>query len=164
MALMSTSLKDELLGSSSVMHVLDGGYIHIYGYSTSYDWGNEVPAPPDPDLPKLFPETPEERKYVHIVTIKDPSSGGLNFLSPDEGFLRKDPNQDWEGTVVSSGTQTAAFFLMVPPSLTNPEEIEGDDMKIVGTVGFAGTDLIFPELAMSNGETQEISFFTLTFG
>lgn len=161
MAQISTALKDELLTGNSFRSAMEGGYIHIYGFRNST-------TIPDPDEDIQLAGTQGNDDYRLLATISvNGQGGGLGFESQsDGGVLLKKGDETWSGQVVSDGVREAAFFVHVDSSGDDGERLDSGNgqLRIVGSIGYAGEDLNFSSIDMVENETQEITYYAVTIG
>ena len=165
MARMSTSLKNALLDGDSLKATMDGGYIHIY----AFDGVTTVPGPDD--------EVDTDADYMLLATIYSDggtATAGLNFAaSASGGIIQKASGETWDNSDagnINAGTETAAFFVHTDSTessglnLVDPTPGANDKPRIVGTVGTVGADLNLSSVSLSNGDTQEITNYSVTVG
>lgn len=139
-AVLSTGLRNALLGSASLKSSLDGGEIRIYA--------GTVPADADAAIGAA----------TLLVTIKNGGSG-INFDSAATGgVLLKAPAETWSGTNAASGT--ASFFRHVVAADTGASSTTA--LRIQGLCAVAGADINLTSVALTSGATQTLDFYSVS--
>lgn len=138
----STGLRNGLLATGSVKSQLDGGFIKIYA--------GAVPADADAALGAA----------TLLCTISLNSTGtGINFdTAAAGGTLAKAPAQVWSGVNVAAGTAT--FYRHV--ASTDTGGASTTEPRIQGAVAVAGAEMNLSSVALTNGATQTLDYYTVT--
>lgn len=160
MAEMSTGLKDYLLDEGSMKAALADGYIHIY----AYDGASTVPGPDD--------AVSVAGDYTLLATIYSDggvADAGLEFGAAADGVLPKAPGETWDNSDagnVNAGTLTARFFVHTASAEADGTAIGASTTakRIVGTVAQAGGDLNLSSTSLTNGQTQQITSYSVSVG
>lgn len=142
--LISTGLRNKLLGTDSLKSALAGGFVHIYGCDPA-----NVPTSADAAI---------DTNHTLLVTLYgDGSANGLNLGTPADGVISKDPNEMWSGQVLASGT--ARFFRYVGPADTGASS--STEPRLQGTVARVGGHLNLSKVDLVEGDTQAVSFVAI---
>jgi hypothetical protein len=160
MAEMSTGLKDYLLGNGSLKAALADGYIHIY----AFDGENTIPGPDD--------AVSTSGDYTLLATIYSNGGtsiedGGLEFGTASGGVLQKASGETWDNSDAGNiATGDAAFFVHVASGEADGNSIGASTTaeRIVGSVGTAGADLNLDDTSLTSGQTQQITYYSVTVG
>ena len=142
--LISTGLRNKLLGTDSLKSALAGGFIHIYGCDPA-----NVPTSADDAIGAA---------HTLLVTLYgDGSANGLNLGIPADGIISKDPGEMWSGQILETGT--ARFFRYVGPADTGASS--STEPRLQGTVARVGGHLNLAKVDLVAGETQALSFVAI---
>ena len=142
--LISTGLRNKLLGTDSLKSALAGGFIHIYGCDPA-----NVPTSADAAI---------GASHTLLLTLYgNGSTSGLKLGTPADGVISKDPNEMWSGTVLASGT--ARFFRYVGPADTGASS--STEPRLQGTVARVGAHLNLAKVDLVAGDTQAVSFVAI---
>lgn len=138
----STALRQGLAVSGSLRSLLNGGLIRIYA--------GAVPASADSDLGSA-------------VLLNELSAGGtgtpLTFeATAPSGVLTKSIVENWTGNNVADGTPS--FFRFVLPTDTGTAYTP--EVRLQGTCGPIGNDLVITQLPLSSGQPLTLELFQLT--
>lgn len=138
----STGLRNGLLATGSVKGQLDGGFIKIYA--------GAVPADADAAIGAA----------TLLCTISLNSTGtGINFdTAAAGGTLAKAPAQVWSGVNVAAGTAT--FYRHV--AAADAGDASSTAPRIQGAVAVAGAEMNLSSVALTNGATQTLDYYTVT--
>ena len=138
----STGLRNELLSGDSLKGLLDLGFIKIYA--------GTVPADADAALGAA----------TLLCTISVNSTGtGISFdTAAAGGTLAKAPAQVWSGVNVAAGTAT--FYRHV--ASTDTGAASSTEVRIQGAVAVAGAEMNLSSVALTNGATQTLDYYTVT--
>ena len=142
--LISTGLRNKLLGTDSLKSALAGGFIHIYGCD---------PA----DVPTSANDAIGAAHTLLLTLYGDGSANGLNLGTPADGVISKDPGEMWSGEVLESGT--ARFFRYVGSADTGASS--STEPRLQGTVARVGGHLNLAKVDLVAGETQTLSFVAI---
>ena len=142
--LISTGLRNKLLGTDSLKSALAGGFIHIYGCDPA-----NVPASANDAIGAT---------HTLLLTLYgDGSANGLNLGVPADGVISKAPGENWSGEVLETGT--ARFFRYVGPADTGASS--SAEPRLQGTVARVGGHLNLAKVDLVAGETQAVSFVAI---
>lgn len=142
--LISTGLRNKLLGTDSLKSALAGGFIHIYGCDPA-----DVPASANDAIGAA---------HTLLVTLYgDGSANGLNLGTPVDGVISKDPGENWSGEVLETGT--ARFFRYVGAGDTGASS--PTEPRLQGTVARVGGHLNLAKVDLVAGDTQAVSFVAI---
>lgn len=138
----STALRQGLAVSGSLRSLLNGGLLRIYA--------GTVPASADSDLGTA-------------VLLNEMSAGGtgtpLTFEeTAPSGVLTKSIVENWTGNNVADGTPS--FFRFIQPADTGTASTS--EVRLQGTCGAVGNDLIITQLPLSSGQPLTLELFQLT--
>lgn len=92
-----------------------------------------------------------------LAEITDVNGYGLMFEVGEDGILRKDSNQQWQGTATSTGR--ASFFRIVKASDTNGQATT--KVRIQGTVGEGYGEMTMTDPNIESGSIIPIVGFTM---
>ena len=144
--LVSTGLRNAVLGTGSLKSALADGFIHVYASTLA-----DVPASADAAI--------DPGKHAKLLTVYgDGISAGLNLGNPSSGVIGKDPGENWSGPVLASGA--AMFFRFVGSSDTGAASTS--EPRLQGRVGVAGAELNISSLALTSGDTKQINFISIS--
>lgn len=137
----STGLREGLAISGSLRSLINGCLVRIYTGAT--------PASADAALGSA-------------VLLNKISAGGtgdpLTFEpTAPAGLLRKTVAENWTGNNLADGTPT--FFRLVLPSDTGDQSTT--QVRIQGSCGGLGNDLVITELPLTEGAPQSFDLFQL---
>lgn len=156
MATMSTPLKDALLDNGSLKSTMAAGFLHIYAFENA----STIPGADD-----AVGTTNSD--YVHIATIySDGTSAGISFGTAASGSIQKASGETWTGDVVSAGTEVAAFFVHTASGESSGADLPAvtTEPRIVGSIGTSGADLNLSSVSLTSGQTQEITYYSVSLG
>lgn len=141
MAKFSTGLRNAMLGSQSFRDALNGGQLRIYSGSAPSDADASIGA------------------ATLLVTLTvDGGGGGLNFAANAEsGAIGKNATEVWRGTVATGGNAT--WFRFVAAGDTG--NASDTALRIQGTIGAAGTDMLVANPALTQGEDFILNYFAV---
>ncbi len=143
--LVSTGLKNALLGSSSLKAALADGFIHIYSCAVG-----DIPASADDAI---------TASHTKLLTVYgDGTAAGLNLGTASDGVIGKDAGEAWSGTVLATGN--AVFFRFVGASDT--AALSTTEPRLQGRVGLAGAELNISSVSLTTGNTQAINFLAIS--
>lgn len=123
MAKTSLPFRKSVLGDNSVKGILDDSVIRIFAGS--------APAEADDSVGSA----------TLLVEITTTDGSGITFTIGDDGILRKNTNEQWQGTATNTGVAT--FYRIVKASDTNG--VATTEARIQGLVGEG-----FGEMVLSN--------------
>ncbi|OLU22904.1 hypothetical protein BVH03_21875 [Pseudomonas sp. PA15(2017)] len=137
----STALREGLVVSGPLRTLLNECVVRIYSGS--------VPVSPDSAIGSA-------------VLLAEISAGGtgtpLTFESAaPNGVLSKSVAENWTGTVIANGSPT--FFRLVKPGDTG--NAGTTDVRLQGTAGSPGNDMVITELPLITGAPQSFDFFQI---
>jgi len=138
----STGLRKGLLDSASLKEQLDDGFMKLYA--------GTVPATADAALGGA----------TLLCTLSINSTGvGINFDTTATGdVLSKAPGEIWSGTNVASGTAT--FYRHV--AAADDGTLSTAAPRLQGTIAVAGADMNLSSVALVNGATQTLAYYSVT--
>jgi hypothetical protein len=143
----STGFKNAVLATGSVKATFDDGYIRVYAASA-------IPA--DADAALVGTTT--------LVTYSDNDQGigagqGLDLdTTAVNGAIAKAVGQTWSGTSVAAGT--GLFWRYIRSTDTGGASTT--EVRIQGTIGGAGADLLVQSTSFSNTTLYTLDFFSLS--
>lgn len=138
----SRALRNYMLSDGSFRDAMNGGVIRIYS-------GDPPGSPND--------AVPSGADMLCELTV-DGGDDGLNFREEaSEGTLLKNPDENWRGTVETSGT--ARWFRFVRSNDGGSQSMTA--LRAQGTVERAGGDMNLSSTSLSSGAIQTIDFFSL---
>ena len=138
----STGLRNGMLDSGSLKSQLDAGFIKLYG--------GTAPATADAALGGA----------TLLCTLSINSTGvGINFDTTATGdVLSKAPGEIWSGTNVASSTAT--FYRHV--AAADDGTLSTTAPRLQGTIAVAGADMNLSSVALVNGATQTLAYYSVT--
>lgn len=138
----STALRQGLAVTGSLRSLLNEGLIRIYS--------GAVPASADSDLGSatLLNEISAGGSGT-VLTFEPTASGGV---------LTKTIAENWTGNNVGDGTPT--FFRFV--KATDTGTASNTEVRLQGTCGAVGNDLIITQLPLVSGQPLTLELFQLT--
>ncbi len=138
----STGLRNGMLDSGSLKSQLDAGFIKLYG--------GTVPATADAAIGGA----------TLLCTLSINSTGvGINFDTTATGdVLSKAPGEIWSGTNAASGTAT--FYRHV--AAADDGTLSTTAPRLQGTIAVAGGDINLSSVALVNGATQTLAYYSVT--
>ena len=141
MAKFSTGLRNAMLGSQSFRNALNGGQLRIYS--------GTAPATADAAV----------GSSTLLVTLSvDGQGGGLTFSStPENGAISKSSSEVWKGDVVATGN--AAWFRFASAGDTGANSATA--LRIQGTIGAAGTDMLVANQLLTETEEFILNYFVV---
>lgn len=143
--LVSTGLKNALLGSSSLKAALAGGFIHVYSCAVG-----DIPASANDAI---------TASHTKLLTVYgDGTAAGLNLGTASDGVIGKDAGEAWSGTILATGN--AVFFRFVGASDTAAASTT--EPRLQGRVGLAGAELNLSAVNLTAGNTQAINFLAIS--
>lgn len=143
--LVSTGLKNALLGSSSLKAALADGFIHIYSCAVG-----DIPASADDAI---------TASHTKLLTVYgDGTATGLNLGTASDGVIGKDAGEAWSGTILATGN--AVFFRFVAAGDTAAASTTEE--RLQGRVGLAGAELNLSAVNLTAGNTQAINFLAIS--
>lgn len=136
----STGLRAAL--AAAIKNELDGGFFKIYG-GTIPDTANTAIG-----------------GATLLCTLSINSTGvGINFdTAPVGDVISKAPGEIWSGTNVASGTAT--FYRHV--AAADDGTLSTSAPRLQGTVGVVGADANLSSVALVNGATQTLAYYSVT--
>lgn len=136
---MSTGLCNKLLDTGSLKSIFNLGFLKIYAGS--------APATADAATTGTL-----------LCTVSNNSTGtGLTFdASAASGTLPKNSGETWSGT--NGATGTATHYRLVAVGDTGA--LSTTEARIQGTIGTGGTDMVVGSVALVNGATFTVNYFT----
>lgn len=144
--LVSTGLRNAMLGTTPLDAALADGFIHVYASTV-------------PDIPATADAAIDGAKHTKLLTVYgDGVSAGLNLGVPSGGAIGKDAGETWSGTVLASGN--AVFFRFVGAADTGA--LSTTQPRLQGRVGVSGAELNISALALVSGETQAVNFVSIS--
>lgn len=144
---LSTSLRNNLLSGSALATAIDNGFLKIYAGAAPATANDAVGA------------------AVLLCTISVNSTGsGVSLGTASDGSVAKAADV-WSGLVSNAGAVNATWYRHVGSSdtgvaLTDPAGTA--EPRIQGTVGTSGADLNLSAVALTNGSTQTIDYYSVT--
>lgn len=142
--LISTGLRNKLLGTDSLKSALAGGFIHVYGCDPA-----NVPASANDAIGAA---------HTLLLTLYgDGTASGLNLGTPADGIISKASSENWSGGVLASGT--ARFFRYVGAGDTGTSSTT--EPRLQGTVARVGGHLNLSKVDLVAGDTQAVSFVAI---
>ena len=138
----STGLRNGMLDSGSLKSQLDAGFIKLYN--------GTVPATADAAIGGA----------TLLCTLSINSTGvGINFDTTATGdVLSKAPGEIWSGTNAASGTAT--FYRHV--AAADDGTLSTTSPRLQGTIAVAGADMNLSSVALVNGATQTLAYYSVT--
>jgi hypothetical protein len=138
----STGLRNGLLATGSLKSQLALGFIKIYA--------GAVPADADASIGAA----------TLLTTISVNSTGtGISFdAAAAAGTLAKAPAEVWSGVNVAAGT--ASFYRHVAPA--DDGTASSTAPRLQGAVAVAGAEMNLSSVALTNGATQTLDYYTVS--
>lgn len=146
---LSTSLRNCMLGSQALSDALALGFIKIYAGTEPADANAAVPG-----------------GATLLCTISlNSTATGLSFDAPSNGTIPKAAAEVWSGVVSNAGALNAAWYRHVGAAdtgvaLTDPAGVS--QPRLQGSVGVSGADLNLSSVALTNGATQTLDYYSVT--
>lgn len=143
----STGFKNAILDTGSLKSTFDDGYIKVYAASA-------IPADADAALVGT----------TLLVTYSDNDQGvgagqGLDLeATAVDGAISKAAGQTWSGTAGATGT---GLFWRYEQS-TDTGGASTTEIRIQGTIGGAGADLLVQSTSFTNTTLYTLDFFSLS--
>lgn len=135
----SLAFRKAIFGDSSIRDILSDSVIRIFA-------GTE-PASADDSIGSA----------TVLADITDINGYGLRFEVGEDGVLRKDSSQQWQGTATNSGTAT--FFRIVKASDINGQA--STEVRIQGSVGEGYGEMVLTNPNITSGGIIPINGFSM---
>ena len=139
--IISTGLRNHLLGAGSLKDGLDGGVIRIYS--------GAVPADADASIGAAT--------LLCTVSLNDTGSGITLDATPSGGVIQKDAGETWSGTPVATGV--ASFFRF--SGTADAGALSTTEVRAQGTVGTVLTDMIVASTTFTASVLRQIDAFAI---
>lgn len=149
--MVSTGLRNYMLGTGPFSTGMSGFLIKIYGSATSQ-------AAADALIPATADAAIGSATLLCTVSVNGGGTGGT-FDAPSLGVIAKAAAETWTGTNAASGY--ASFYRGVLS--TDTGVLSTTEKRVQGTVGTVGKDLIIANAYMTSGVVQPINSYSIGF-
>lgn len=141
MSKFSTALRTRMLGTEGAKTLLAGGVLLLFG--------GAIPA---------TAEAAATGTLLATLTVSGTPGAGLSFDDPLAGVLSKLPSEVWMTSSIDvSGNVTHYRYVGAGDDGTE----DPDCIRIQGTVGLAGTDMVVTNVAMTAGLPWTLNYFSI---
>lgn len=137
----STALREGLAAAGSLRSLINECEVRIYAGS--------VPVSADAGLGSAV--------LLNVITAGGTGTPLTFEASAPNGVLTKSVAENWTGNNLADGTPT--FFRLVKPGDTGGTS--NTDVRMQGTAGTVGNDMVITELPLITGAPQAFDFFQL---